>query len=114
MSLDVQFTPLSDLFIDSEDCRNIRDFIEHFAIEGTPELKSALALFEKAVDEGKSRDQLVALQNELRVRLCEFMVSTNHPLFGDPLMEEVIDNAKKITFIANFDKQVDELVKTED
>ncbi len=111
MSTDVQLTPLSDLFIDNEDCRNIRDFIDHFAIQSTPELNSALAEFEKGMDDGLPREILIDLQNSLRVRLCEFIVSTNHPLFADPLMDEVIDNSKKITFIANFDRQVDELVK---
>lgn len=114
MSNDVQFTPLTDLFIDSEDCRNIRDFIDHFAIDSTPELLKALEVFENAYKNGQERAVLIDLQNDLRNRLCEFIVGAKHPLFEDPLMNEVMDNAKQISFLANFDRQVDELVRSED
>ena len=114
MSNDVQFTPLTDLFIDVEDCRNIKDFIEHFAIESTPELLNALQQFESAFKNGMDRNILVGLQNDLRNRLCEFIISANHPLFDDPLMNEVLDNAKQISFLASFDKQVDEMLRSED
>lgn len=114
MTNDVQFTPLTDLFIDSEDCRNIKDFIEHFAIEPSPELTKALQEFETAFNSGMDRDILIGLQNNLRNRLCEFIVGANHPLFEDPLMNQVVSNANQISFLASFDRQVDEILRSED
>ena len=112
MSSDVQLTPLTDLFIDNEDCRNIRDFISHFTIDATPELLKSLDLFEAAFKNGEEKSKMIDLQNDLRNRLCEFIATANHPLFNDPLMDEVMENAKQISFLANFDRQVDELVRS--
>ena len=112
---EVQFTPLTSLNIDGDDCRNIRDFYTHFGIEMPVELKASIDAFEEAVSADEPKERLIDLQNSLRVQLCLSITSSEHPFFKDHLMDEIRSNASQITFLANFDKELtDTLDKTED
>lgn len=111
---EVQFTPLKELCIDGDDCKNIKDFYEHFNIGMGESLKSAIEIFEKAIHNQATREHLIDLQNELRLQLCISICSSEHPLFKDPLFSEVSENSKQVAFLSNFNKQLEELVTNED
>lgn len=110
---EVQFTPLTDLCIDGDDCRNVKDFYEHFNIDMTEALKQSILAFEEALNAQAPKEKLIELQNDMRVQLCVSVCSSEHPLFKDQLFTEVRDNAKQVAFLSNFNKQLEELV-TED
>lgn len=108
---EVQFTPLTSLNIDGDDCRNIRDFYSHFNIDMPAELKTSLEAFEEALaKESFDKDELVNLQNKLRASLCGSIISSNHPFFNDHLMDEIRSNAQQIAFLSSFDEQVQEVL----
>jgi len=111
---EVQFTPLADLCIDGDDCKNIKDFYTHFGIDMETALKESIAAFEDAVKEHAPKEKLIELQNNLRVQLCVSVCSSEHPLFKDQLFTEVRDNAKQVAFLSNFNKQLEELVTEND
>jgi hypothetical protein len=111
---EVQFTPLSSLNIDSDDCRNIRDFYSHFGIEMTPTLKESIDDFENALSGDEPKEKLVDLQNRLRANLCESITNSNHPFFRDHLMEEIRSNAQQIAFLSNFDQEVQKALDAQD
>lgn len=110
---EVQFTPLKELCIDSDDCKNIKDFYEHFNINMEEGLRSAIENFDKAIHNQAEREQLIELQNELRLQLCVSICSSEHPLFKDPLFSEVSENSKQVAFLSSFNKQLEELVTDE-
>jgi hypothetical protein len=105
---EVEFGALTTLNIDVDDCRNIRDFYTHFAIEMPIALKNAIDAFEVALMNTTPRDDLIDLQNQLRVNLCVSIVNSEHPFFKDHLMEEIRSNANQIAFLASFDQQISE------
>lgn len=106
----VQFTPLTEMCIDLDDIKNIKDFFNHFSIPVPDKLNSAMAQFEQALQEDTYINELIKLQNNVRVQLCTTICETDVPLFKDQLFSEVIENAKNIAFISNFDDQLETLV----
>lgn len=110
---EVQFTPLTSLNIDADDCRNIRDFYTHFSIEMPAELRSAISEFESASSTDQPKEKMIELQNQLRSALCVSIISSNHPFFKDHLMDEIRSNAQQIAFLANFDEEVSSTLDTD-
>lgn len=106
----VQFAPLTEMCIDQDDIKNIKDFFTHFGIPVPDKLNSAMTQLENALQEDIHINELIKLQNSVRVQLCTTICETDVPLFKDPLFDEVIHNAKNIAFISNFDDQLETLV----
>lgn len=107
---EVQFTPLNDLCIDADDCKNVKDFYTHFGIDMEEALRTSILAFEEALAANEPKEKLIELQNDLRVQLCVSICGSEHPLFKDQLFTEVRDNAKQVAFLSNFNKQLEELV----
>lgn len=104
-----QLSKLEELHIDSEDCDNILDFLSNTSVEKPEELVKALNDFKELECDPKFDLQgLINAQDKIRIGLCELLATSEHPIFADDLMREAVENAKNITFLANFDKQAKE------
>lgn len=103
-----QAEPLTEITTDTDDCRNVRDFFQHFKIEIPSYLAKALDEYESTLQgQGPEQAKLDA-QNSFRLALCQAMIESDHPLFKDELFGTVIKNSTETLFVSNFDKQVND------
>jgi hypothetical protein len=110
-NLNVQLSKLEEIHIDSEDCDNILDFLNNTSVEKPQALIEALKEFKKNIsDVNFDHRSLLEIQDKIRINLCELIATSEHPLFSDDLMKEAVENSKKITFLANFDKQAGDIL----
>lgn len=86
--------------ISKEDIGNVRNFFSLFEIPMPDRLKEALERFEK--------EETVYNQNQVRIALCEAMVTSNHEAFKDQLFSPAVDNSTKILYESNFDKDLED------
>jgi hypothetical protein len=105
---DVVFDALEDLYIDADDVNNIVDFFKEFKIDMPAALQASIDSFRTAHGASAPKEQLVDLQNKLRVALCATMVESESKLFKDELFDTVRQNSQEIVFRNTFDKQVAE------
>ena len=84
------------------DVKTVRDFFEHFQIKIPASLDSAL----QEVEDTDSIDLL--LQDKMKVEVCRAMIAADMPLFKDELFNEVMTNAKRLVFDADFRQQFEE------
>lgn len=103
--------PLTEITTDTDDCRNVLDFFQHFKIEIPAYLSKAIDNYEAVL--GSSEPELAKLdaQNHFRIALCKAMIESDHPLFKDELFDTVIKNSTETVFLANFDEQVQTALK---
>lgn len=92
----------TEIVINKDDARNVRDFFKHFNVVVTPNLEAVCARLEK-LPEITFGDQ-----QDFKIALCEAMVTSDHPMFKDELFAEVIKNSERAVFDANFKRAVEE------
>ena len=110
----IQFEPLTDVYIDGSDVQSIRDFFEHFSIPLPETLEAVCKAFERGIKAEADKNELLRLQNDVRVELCRTMVESESKVFKNPLLDVVIKNSQNILFNAKFDEQVRETLKKEE
>lgn len=85
----------------AEDAENVRQYSKHFNVDLTPELESALNVFEK--------DPTFENQKEFKLQISKWLLESPHESFKDALW----DAPKKAATDAVFDLQFDKDVKEE-
>ena len=105
MSDNVVFTELTEIVVNKEDIENLENLYTHFRIQMPSDLKEQIEIFNS-----DPSNYSVAAQNDLRVALCKCLISSNHELFTDELFNEVIENAEKIVFNADFKNDLEEVL----
>ena len=72
----------TEIVINKDDARNVRDFFKHFNIKVTDNLNQVCDRIEK-LPEITFGDQ-----HDFKIALCEAMVMSEHPMFKDELFAE--------------------------
>ena len=85
-----------------EDCQNIRNYGEHFKISLPKGLQKALLAFEK--------EQTFDHQNQIKLHICKWMVTSQHESYQDPIWDEPKVHANEIIYDITFDEQVEEML----
>ena len=94
----------TEVVINKDDARNVRDFFKHFNIKVPENLEQVCDRIEK-LPEITFPDQ-----HDFKIALCEAMVTSDHAMFKDELFSEVIKNAEREVFNFCFKKEVEEVL----
>ena len=93
--------------VSAEDCDNVRNYSLHFGVEISPALTDAMANFEK---DTSSYEFMLDFKREL----CAWLTTCGHESCQDSLWEHPTGAAADILFDLQFDKDVNEILATEE
>lgn len=88
-----------------EDSENVRQYSKHFGVELTPELKTAVDVFEK--------NPTFENQKEMKLQISKWMLESKHESFTDSLWDAPKKAAEDAVFDLQFDKDVKEVLTEE-
>lgn len=92
--------------VSNEDCDNVRNYSTNFGPDISPELQSAMDVFEK--------DQNYENMVDFKLELCKWLIECGHESFADSLWDHPKEAAKDIVFDLQFDKDVQTELGNED
>lgn len=90
----------------AEDAENVRQYSKHFNVPLTPELENALDQFEK--------EPTFKNQKEFKLQISKWMLECSHESFKDSLWDAPKKAAADAVFDLQFDKDVKEVLTTEE
>lgn len=96
----------TEVAISKNDCQNVRNYGEHFKIKLPKSLEKALQEFEK--------DNTFDNQNQIKLQLCKWMVTSKHESWQDPIWNEPKVHANEIIYDLVFDEQVEEMLTSDE
>lgn len=98
-----------EVVLSISDVGNIRDFFTHFGIVITPEFQAVINRWQDLKVAPTIGDQ-----NDFRDAMAYAMMSSEHPMFKDPIFQVVLGTAAKAVFESTFKKEFEaQLTKAE-
>lgn len=100
---------LTEIVVGSDDLKNTLDFFKLFKVEITPELEATIDRLSKDPKSMTLKDQ-----EEFRVKLCDAMLKSKHPMFADELFVTPLENAARIVYESSFTEDLVETIGVEE